>query len=117
MIRRPPRSTLFPYTTLSRSQARRERGRHLATGVVVRLAEHMATLGVADQRGARAGLEGERGGHRAREGALGLPVDVLCADDQIAALAHGQCGGLDRYGGAGRTPPPVCAGGCCRGAR
>src|SRR2546428_8779955 len=29
MIRRPPRSTLFPYTTLFRSQPRRgERGRH-----------------------------------------------------------------------------------------
>src|SRR5258708_17596363 len=26
MIRRPPRSTLFPYTTLFRSQARREHG-------------------------------------------------------------------------------------------
>src|SRR2546422_5639278 len=27
MIRRPPRSTLFPYTTLFRSRAREERGR------------------------------------------------------------------------------------------
>src|SRR2546422_6087270 len=27
MIRRPPRSTLFPYTTLFRSQLRRHRGR------------------------------------------------------------------------------------------
>src|SRR3712207_8263688 len=27
MIRRPPRSALFPYTTLFRSQARRRRGR------------------------------------------------------------------------------------------
>src|SRR3712207_7735814 len=29
MIRRPPRSTLFPYTTLFRSQRRRERREHL----------------------------------------------------------------------------------------
>src|SRR3712207_8933533 len=29
MIRRPPRSTLFPYTTLFRSRRRRGRGRHL----------------------------------------------------------------------------------------
>src|SRR5256885_4553717 len=29
MIRRPPRSTLFPYTTLFRSYAGIERGRHL----------------------------------------------------------------------------------------
>src|SRR5690242_21510909 len=28
MIRRPPRSTLFPYTTLFRSEAGREVGRH-----------------------------------------------------------------------------------------
>src|SRR3712207_8506543 len=30
MIRRPPRSTLFPYTTLFRSQARRPRALHRA---------------------------------------------------------------------------------------
>src|SRR2546422_6778845 len=29
MIRRPPRSTLFPYTTLFRSQERRERHQHV----------------------------------------------------------------------------------------
>src|SRR3712207_7028125 len=32
MIRRPPRSTLFPYTTLFRSQPRRKRHRVLARG-------------------------------------------------------------------------------------
>src|SRR3712207_8670076 len=32
MIRRPPRSTLFPYTTLFRSPRRRERGRRAAAG-------------------------------------------------------------------------------------
>src|SRR2546430_12179437 len=31
MIRRPPRSTLFPYTTLFRSHAQRDRGRDEAT--------------------------------------------------------------------------------------
>src|SRR2546430_11416058 len=30
MIRRPPRSTLFPYTTLFRSPGSKARGRHLA---------------------------------------------------------------------------------------
>src|SRR5256885_3348015 len=34
MIRRPPRSTLFPYTTLFRSQHRNERGRLLERRVV-----------------------------------------------------------------------------------
>src|SRR5437868_10666890 len=32
MIRRPPRSTLFPYTTLFRSADRRPRNGHVATG-------------------------------------------------------------------------------------
>src|SRR2546430_12959813 len=37
MIRRPPRSTLFPYTTLFRSLVERFRG----TGVIVRFIEYM----------------------------------------------------------------------------
>src|SRR3712207_9431601 len=36
MIRRPPRSTLFPYTTLFRSQARRLDDRAAATGRFLR---------------------------------------------------------------------------------
>src|SRR5256884_2248706 len=32
MIRRPPRSTLFPYTTLFRSQPRVARARHVVVG-------------------------------------------------------------------------------------
>src|SRR3712207_8550739 len=42
MIRRPPRSTLFPYTTLFRSRARRQRdveAAHLVDVVVVDLRE------------------------------------------------------------------------------
>src|SRR5256885_5223579 len=54
MIRRPPRSTLFPYTTLFRSRARRghgDRGRQ----------------GGTDHRSRRAGvLAGVAGGHQAR---------------------------------------------------
>src|SRR5258707_11520701 len=34
MIRRPPRSTLFPYTTLFRSMARRNRGTQFDAGLV-----------------------------------------------------------------------------------
>src|SRR3712207_7047103 len=49
MIRRPPRSTLFPYTTLSRSRGRQRR------------------------RGGRAGRHPDRGGaaQRGRDGRLG----------------------------------------------
>src|SRR5256885_13889139 len=38
MIRRPPRSTLFPYTTLFRSVARARTGRDDELGVLVRTA-------------------------------------------------------------------------------
>src|SRR3712207_9243146 len=37
MIRRPPRSTLFPYTTLFRSQQGKEFGRDLADRMSVRM--------------------------------------------------------------------------------
>src|SRR2546422_3162097 len=33
MIRRPPRSTLFPYTTLFRSEVEPQRGAHLLVGL------------------------------------------------------------------------------------
>src|SRR3989449_6580132 len=57
MIRRPPRSTLFPYTTLFRSREHRVRhagavlGRHLHGGID----------GDARRRGARRDDEGEAG--------------------------------------------------------
>src|SRR5256886_10920818 len=49
MIRRPPRSTLFPYTTLFRSQS----------GVIAGVELHL--------RGAEQGLRGEDGGDVARQ--------------------------------------------------
>src|SRR5215204_3241606 len=74
MIRRPPRSTLFPYTTLFRSLARPERvaqllevARQIAGGIAVALAglprEHL---------GLRPG-EPDRGDERMLE--LGEPLD------------------------------------------
>src|SRR3712207_7433652 len=62
MIRRPPRSTLFPYTTLFRSLA--ARGADL---LVCDIDQGKATL--ADRLGARWVTEEE---------ALTAPVDVLC---------------------------------------
>src|SRR2546426_12824591 len=35
MIRRPPRSTLFPYTTLFRSAVARDEGREVGAGAVI----------------------------------------------------------------------------------
>src|SRR6266487_6843099 len=43
MIRRPPRSTLFPYTTLFRSRPDRPRG-HSAVGLTAALADGVVTL-------------------------------------------------------------------------
>src|SRR3712207_7607170 len=58
MIRRPPRSTLFPYTTLFRSEALGTRGVPALVGGLRRDAEHRGLVRVAGQR--RVG--GELGG-------------------------------------------------------
>src|SRR5258706_5649200 len=63
MIRRPPRSTLFPYTTLFRSvcTARRRRDpRDRLPGLGLR---HFASVGVAHDRGGP-GQDGGRGHER-----------------------------------------------------
>src|SRR2546427_7532821 len=46
MIRRPPRSTLFPYTTLFRSQIREVPSQHVVEALVVLLAEAPTKIGV-----------------------------------------------------------------------
>src|SRR3712207_7552907 len=72
MIRRPPRSTLFPYTTLFRSHALRRAG--VAVGQQ-RLAEGQVQLDGAGVAGQRAGGGQQRPGrHRAPVAVLrGLP--------------------------------------------
>src|SRR5258707_5418122 len=56
MIRRPPRSTLFPYTTLFRSLVPQDQVRSAALAVAAEIAEN-APLGVAATRATlRAGL-------------------------------------------------------------
>src|SRR2546430_3182026 len=53
MIRRPPRSTLFPYTTLFRSQSRQERGHACDVAIVL-----TGLVGAAEQHFIdRGGLE------------------------------------------------------------
>src|SRR2546423_10896128 len=52
MIRRPPRSTLFPYTTLFRSRATKEvaaRGRYLPWAEAVRFGETMRRVAAATE--------------------------------------------------------------------
>src|SRR5256885_5820942 len=60
MIRRPPRSTLFPYTTLFRSQLELARGG--AHRAAQRLERHLRDLARADDGESRERGEGE--GHR-----------------------------------------------------
>src|SRR3712207_9419027 len=65
MIRRPPRSTLFPYTTLFRSEEQRQGPAHAAREVAVAPAG-AHRLEAADERGAEAGENAEQGyGHPA----------------------------------------------------
>src|SRR2546427_4389102 len=50
MIRRPPRSTLFPYTTLFRSRLARERGSRFLSESLVVLIPHDASWVLARRR-------------------------------------------------------------------
>src|SRR5690348_18075811 len=89
MLRRPPRSTLFPYTTLFRSVAGDERGARGGTGREAgreRAAESREALGDSARIAARA--EGGSGPHAAFHGArirseehtseLQSPVHLVC---------------------------------------
>src|SRR3712207_9271746 len=63
MIRRPPRSTLFPYTTLFRSHVLGQRhvhGQRLLLVLVVDQAEHAAHLEEVDRPAGGGQLGGER---------------------------------------------------------
>src|SRR3989454_9973968 len=91
MIRRPPRSTLFPYTTLFRSQAVGERA--LLDWVVHRGRRRIfAGLRGCNRGGGR--LLGERGGGQAQGECRAPPGDTVA--DQLAAvllrdlLCHGE---------------------------
>src|SRR3712207_6954383 len=50
MIRRPPRSTLFPYTTLFRSAARSKRGTHYVLTSTPQCVDAPATAGPDEQQ-------------------------------------------------------------------
>src|SRR3712207_8552992 len=68
MIRRPPRSTLFPYTTLFRSSARRGRRASRPPGFLARARLHrVGRLCVSDPGGRRRSHLGARPGDRSEE--------------------------------------------------
>src|SRR6266516_4478889 len=74
MIRRPPRSTLFPYTTLFRSQARHgagrlaARGAHLLDGVRRHVPRRTRAAGGVPRRPVPAGLPARRAAAGAARG-------------------------------------------------
>src|SRR3712207_9142496 len=74
MIRRPPRSTLFPYTTLFRSPAVVPGGQHVELGEQVVLAP-------------RAGLEDGHTGRRVRDEDVQQAV-ALAADERGALVGE-----------------------------
>src|SRR5260370_30685161 len=119
MIRRPPRSTLFPYTTLFRSSHRRRRprggpGRELPNG----WADLAGSLGRGPQRQAprrRGGSLGRRGPGRVpcallREMApLPLPVPRPAVETRAGAgtpLARARRAGRERDVPRRRSGPP-----------
>src|SRR5256885_15479441 len=55
MIRRPPRSTLFPYTTLFRSEQELDRARRYGLALSILLADIDRFKGINDTRGHIAG--------------------------------------------------------------
>src|SRR5256885_10025344 len=81
MIRRPPRSTLFPYTTLFRSFGHRALVAHFAAALVqVQLGDLERLLRKIDSRHARAAL-----GHRLGEDAAAA-ADVERSEEHTSEL-------------------------------
>src|SRR2546426_1830982 len=76
MIRRPPRSTLFPYTTLFRSRAARDRTARRQTGSARRPGHRDGAYRPSDERGVRRRC----GVHRSEEhtSELQSPCNLVC---------------------------------------
>src|SRR2546425_709789 len=106
MIRRPPRSTLFPYTTLFRSRLTEGDGDLLADGHtgggIGRDGEtHDGGGGVRGRTGGKAPAKasGQRiagqvlgpGGHRGRIGGIGCESACWCKDRCYADVADSAC--------------------------
>src|SRR2546426_5432567 len=94
MIRRPPRSTLFPYTTLFRSESA---ARHLeglgGGGAPAELhaerADHLSLTGIRDHREARpAGRAGDRKSTRLNSSHLVISYAVFCLKKKKAKDAQ-----------------------------
>src|SRR5256885_9407659 len=76
MIRRPPRSTLFPYTTLFRSGAEAERDPGVRKGAAGDLQRARRRSGVGDRR--RGGKRTDRESTRLNSSHLVISYAVFC---------------------------------------
>src|SRR3989454_4009188 len=111
MIRRPPRSTLFPYTTLFRSGRNREGGARSALrdqDARPRGRQARVRAGERNQNSAGRGQAVER--DRARRGAAAAAGDRRRAEydggDRRAALAQRQAAGVQGNGTGNRPQTP-----------
>src|SRR3712207_9188448 len=80
MIRRPPRSTLFPYTTLFRSE-----GDHFGAGIV-RAVEAVAAIAVGDLRRTAAAVRSARA-HAAHSGDRMVRARLDWIEGMLAEMA------------------------------
>src|ERR1022692_3242485 len=96
MIRRPPRSTLFPYTTLFRSRAGSGYGLHRESGVLLDGLIRQPVRGVESSRTAAA-----RGSRRR---------DRLPGNRRYAAGASGRCLSEDRHSASAVAGPDYAGG-------
>src|SRR3712207_7475104 len=96
MIRRPPRSTLFPYTTLFRSPYDRARGEidrqgtflRADKGQVARDDDIREAVDVADRVQARRGPQQDRKSTRLNSSHANISYAVFCLKKQIYSLLH-----------------------------
>src|SRR3712207_1647267 len=112
MIRRPPRSTLFPYTTLFRSGA--DGGAHLVHQARRDVGEAVVVTGVAGDRGEDVvlGGRGERPAARGDDVATG----ELLHGDTSGVRGRPSSGGRRGRGAISlRAPPRAAAGAVLRG--
>src|SRR2546427_3152671 len=112
MIRRPPRSTLFPYTTLFRSQIREVPSQHVVEALVVLLAEAPTKIGVR-------GEEAVERAHEVPMARVGPQYPGTVDREHRAkkrAVLRLRCGSALTHDGAGATASSRCPTGLSAGA-
>src|SRR5438309_6920058 len=92
MIRRPPRSTLFPYTTLFRSDQRMRGPHRLRDGDRLTIGHYIIAVSLEDEAGGRAsGHEEDRKSTRLNSSHSSISYAVFCLKKKkkILTLRHG----------------------------